>query len=115
MTAETIMQKNCLFFDDDDDSQNNSIDNINNLEDKKNIENKKNNFRMSAGDFVEIYKNFENFEKYDVVVTCFFIDTAPVVFEFFIMIIFIYLFIVILKHSVYKNKNILKNLFLRFC
>lgn len=39
-------------------------------------------FSMSSGDFVEIYGKDESFHSsFDAVITCFFIDTAPVVIE----------------------------------
>jgi carnosine N-methyltransferase len=39
-------------------------------------------FSMAAGDFVEIYGGDDNREAWDCVVTCFFLDTAPVVMEY---------------------------------
>lgn len=39
-------------------------------------------FAMAAGDFVEIYGTPENKGAWDCIVTCFFIDTAPVVIEY---------------------------------
>lgn len=39
-------------------------------------------FSMSAGDFTEIYRSPEFVGFWDAVVTCFFIDTAPVVIEY---------------------------------
>jgi carnosine N-methyltransferase len=38
-------------------------------------------FSFAAGDFLEIYGNEANVGAWDAVVTCFFIDTAPVVLE----------------------------------
>ncbi len=38
-------------------------------------------FSMAAGNFVEIYGNPQNEGAWDCVVTCFFVDTAPVVIE----------------------------------
>lgn len=37
-------------------------------------------FSMCAGEFVESYEDQEN--EWDCVLTCFFVDTAPVVFEY---------------------------------
>lgn len=39
-------------------------------------------FSFSAGDFLQLYGNKDNLGKWDAVVTCFFLDTAPVVLEF---------------------------------
>lgn len=39
-------------------------------------------FSMAAGNFVEVYNTEENHEQWDVIVTCFFLDTAPVVIEY---------------------------------
>ena len=39
-------------------------------------------FSMTAGDFAEIYKSNEFSEFWDAVLTCFFIDTAPVVIDY---------------------------------
>jgi len=39
-------------------------------------------FSMAAGNFMEIYGNSQNANAWDAVVTCFFIDTAPVVMEY---------------------------------
>lgn len=39
-------------------------------------------FSMAAGNFVEIYGGADNKETWDCVVTCFFLDTAPVVMEY---------------------------------
>eukprot|EP01038_Epipyxis_sp_PR26KG_P004813 gene4813-6743_t len=39
-------------------------------------------FSMSAGNFVEVYGTEDNKDAWDAVVTCFFIDTAPVVLEY---------------------------------
>lgn len=39
-------------------------------------------FSMAAGNFVEIYGGVDNKEAWDCVVTCFFVDTAPVVMEY---------------------------------
>lgn len=39
-------------------------------------------FSMAAGNFVEIYGTPENAGAWDCVVTCFFVDTAPVVIEY---------------------------------
>jgi carnosine N-methyltransferase len=36
---------------------------------------------MAAGNFMEIYGNAQNAGQWDAVITCFFIDTAPVVIE----------------------------------
>jgi carnosine N-methyltransferase len=33
-------------------------------------------FSMAGGDFIEIYSSFDHYEKWDCIVTCFFIDTA---------------------------------------
>jgi carnosine N-methyltransferase len=38
-------------------------------------------FSFAAGNFVEIYTSPENAGAWDCVVTCFFLDTAPVVIE----------------------------------
>lgn len=39
-------------------------------------------FSMAAGSFTEIYTGEENVDQWDGVVTCFFIDTAPVVLDY---------------------------------
>ncbi len=39
-------------------------------------------FSMAAGNFVEIYSDSANKEAWDCIVTCFFVDTAPVVMEY---------------------------------
>ena len=39
-------------------------------------------FAMAAGNFVEVYASQENKNAWDCVVTCFFVDTAPVVMEY---------------------------------
>lgn len=39
-------------------------------------------FSMAAGDFVEIYGGEDNRGQWDCVVTCFFVDTAPVVMQY---------------------------------
>ena len=39
-------------------------------------------FSMAAGDFVEVYGAADAGSSWDAVVTCFFIDTAPVVMEY---------------------------------
>ena len=39
-------------------------------------------FSMAAGNFMDIYGNEANANAWDAVVTCFFIDTAPVVMEY---------------------------------
>jgi hypothetical protein len=38
-------------------------------------------FSFAAGDFVKLYGSPDNAGRWDAVVTCFFIDTAPVVIE----------------------------------
>ncbi len=38
-------------------------------------------FSMAAGDFVEIYGHKSHENSWDAVITCFFVDTAPVVME----------------------------------
>ena len=37
---------------------------------------------MAAGDFVVLYNNEENEGQWDAIITCFFIDTAPIVLEY---------------------------------
>lgn len=39
-------------------------------------------FSMSTGDFMAVYGGTENHSAWDGVVTCFFIDTAPVILEY---------------------------------
>lgn len=39
-------------------------------------------FSMCAGDFTQIYRGEEHVGAWDAVITCFFIDTAPVVIEY---------------------------------
>ncbi|KAL9653076.1 hypothetical protein ABK040_006295 [Willaertia magna] len=47
-------------------------------------------FAMVAGDFIEVYNNQENYlEKFDSVITCFFIDTASNIFEYLKTIYFV--------------------------
>lgn len=39
-------------------------------------------FSMAAGNFCEIYKTVEHSNSFDSVVTCFFVDTAPVILDY---------------------------------
>ncbi len=39
-------------------------------------------FSMAAGDFVALYDTPDNHGSWDAIVTCYFIDTAPVVLEY---------------------------------
>ena len=43
-------------------------------------------FSMVAGDFVAIYSDPKNHEAWDACVSCFFIDTAPSIIEYFLVI-----------------------------
>lgn len=40
-------------------------------------------FSMVAGDFVELYSSDGHASAWNAVVTCFFIDTAPVIMDYF--------------------------------
>lgn len=39
-------------------------------------------FSMSSGDFIDIYSSDSQHGKWDAVITCFFIDTAPIIIEY---------------------------------
>ena len=43
-------------------------------------------FSMSTGDFMDVYGNPENQNAWDGIVTCFFIDTAPVILDYITII-----------------------------
>jgi hypothetical protein len=68
-------------------SQPDGIDNNNNNNPDQNHDNKHNNnsdlprLSMSAGDFVELYSAHDQHGQWDAVMTCFFVDTAPMVIE----------------------------------